>query len=71
MPSGGKRLGAGRKPKNSFKVRSKTMMIRMTQDEFVFLSQAAKKSGLGVSTYIRHYAIEQAEKDLKKRMLKG
>lgn len=71
MPSGGKRSGAGRKKKNSFKLKSKSMMIRLTQDEFVFISQAAKKVGLGVSTYIRNYAIEQAERDLEKRMLKG
>ena len=56
MPKGGKRIGAGAKPRASSP--SANRGVRFTDDEWEVVKQKAKADNITVSDYIRKKALE-------------
>jgi hypothetical protein len=66
---GGKREGAGRPSISAGKRRSVPLGVRVTVDEWALINEAAQKSGVTVSSYLRRIALSSAEAETGKRLL--
>jgi len=54
---GGKRDGAGRKPKSKKEIRDIRRMYRFTDDEYEIIKRSAERSGMKESDFVRHAII--------------